>query len=273
MTEEEIRQANPWKKIAARMLQDPSHCLFDATNAFVGPEDSDKLMSNNVPTSEYDLVTSIPPEPWQGNPLTARLIILTLNPGYIDQQNRILAERIQNIPKIVDSIAKFKAGTLLLCSKSFLPEEPEEVTGPTAADYINIIGDWYWYKKITPLFKSIYETDKSIHEKELFEKVAIMQYLPYTSVSYKDKNYDGIKSMKYSQTLLKYILENRRNVTVLVLRAKSKWEKIINNMNKDDSNIVIYNSHRCQSISENNLKDNNNFYIIKKALLCKTSQQ
>ena len=78
--------------------------------------------------------------------------------------------------------------------------------------------------------------------------------------------------MKYSQTLLKYILENRRNVTVLVLRAKSKWEKIIKNTKKDDSNIVIYNSHRCQSISENNLKDNN-FNIITKALLCKTSQQ
>ena len=137
--------------------------------------------------------------------------------------------------------------------------------GLTTADYINIIGDWYWYKKFTPLFELV-------PEKGLFQKVAIMQYLPYTSVSYKDKNYNGIKSMKYSQTLLKYILENRRNVTVLVLRAKSKWEKIIKNTKKDDSNIVIYNYHRCQSISENNLKDNN-FNIITKALLCKTSQQ
>ena len=137
--------------------------------------------------------------------------------------------------------------------------------GLTTADYINIIGDWYWYKKFTPLFEFV-------PEKELFQKVAIMQYLPYTSVSYKDKNYNGIKSMKYSQTLLKYILGNRRNVTVLVLRAKSKWEKIIKNTKKDDSNIVIYNYHRCQSISENNLKDNN-FNIIKKALLCKTLPQ
>ena len=265
MTEEEIRQDNPWIKIAERMSQDPSHCLFDATNAFIAPEDSDKLMSNNVPPSEYDLVTSIPPEPWQGNPLTARLIILTLNPGYIEQQNHILAERIQNMPNIVDSIAKFKAETLLLCSRSFLPDEPEEVDGLTAADYINIIGDWYWYKKFTPLFEFV-------PEKEFFQKVAIIQYLPYTSKSYKEKTYDGIKSMKYSQTLLKYILENRKNVTVLVLRAKSKWEKIIKNTKKDDSNIVIYNSHRCQSISENNLKDNN-FNIIKKALLCKTLPQ
>lgn len=264
MTEEEIRQDNPWKKIAARMSQDPSHCLFDATNAFVGPEDFDKLMSNNVPPSEYDLVTSIPPEPWQGNPLTAKLLILTLNPGYIERQNHILAERIQNMPKMVDSISKFKAETLLLCSRSFLPDEPEKVDGLTAADYINIIGDWYWYKKFNPLFEFV-------PEKELFQKVAIMQYLPYTSVSYKDKNYDGIKSMKYSQTLLKYILKERKNVTVLVLRAASKWKNIIEKMEIDGSNNILYNHNRSQSISENNLKDK--FERIKNALLCKTSQQ
>lgn len=258
MTEEEIRQANPWLRIAARMSQDPWHCLYDKDNAFVGPEDKDILMSKNVPPSEYDLVTSIPPEPWQGNPLTAKLIILTLNPGYVEKQNHILAERIQIMPKIAESIAKFKAETLLLCSKSFLPQEQEEIAGLTTADYINIIGDWYWYKKFTPLFEFV-------PEEELFQKVAIMQYLPYTSISYKDKRYDGIESMKYSQKLLKYILEERRNVTVLVLRAASKWEKIINEVKKDESNIVIYNRNRCQSISENNLKDQN-FEIIKKAL-------
>lgn len=258
-------KTNPWNSIAKRIEEDACKSLFDPCNGFVGENDYDDCFSRTTPpNSEFDFVTSIPPEPWQGNPLTANLVILTLNPGYVEKQNHIIAERIQKIAKINKTIANFKAATLRLKSDSFLPEEEINNNNLSAADYINIIGDWYWYKRFSPLLNDI-----QISENNFFKQVAIVQYIPYSSISYKNKQYKNISSSQYSQYLIKYILQQRRNIVVLVLRAASKWEKCLENGNSKDkwhpSNKVIYNKNRSQAISENNLS-NENYRIVMDAI-------
>ena len=93
-----------------------------------------------------------------------------------------------------------------------------------------------------------------LNEKEFFRNVAIIQYLPYTSISYKDKKYKGIGSLEYTKKLVLEILEKKENNIVLVLRGSSKWVALL----KDEydlktSNKVIINKNRSQSISPSNL--------------------
>lgn len=256
-------KTNPWRNIAMRMEEQACSSLFDSDKEFVGEDDWDDLMSlATPPDSEFDFVTSIPPEPWQGNPLTANLIVLTLNPGYVEKQNHVIADRIQKIPKINKTIANFKAATLRLESDGFLPkEEIDNNNNLSAADYINIIGDWYWYKRFSHLLYDI-----QTNENDFFKQVAIVQYIPYSSISYRDKQYKNISSSQYSQYLIRYILQQRRNIVVLVLRAASKWEKCLENGNSKDkwhpSNKVIYNKNRSQAISENNLSKENYSVVV-----------
>lgn len=247
---------NPWIAVADRMQKYPSCALFnqDDPNFFVATNDADNLITNMLPSSrddEYNLITCIPPEPWQGNPLNAKLVILTLNPGYVDKQNHILANAIQHIDGINKDIANFKAQTLRLKADSFLPEITNEDEGLSIADYINIIGDWYWYKKFTPLMEKL---QGDLNEKEFFRNIAIIQYLPYTSISYKDKKYNGIGSLEFTKKLVLHILNKKENNIVLVLRGSSKWEALLKNdypLNSSDK--VIINKNRSQSISPNNL--------------------
>ncbi|MCQ2059600.1 MAG: hypothetical protein MJY71_07215 [Bacteroidaceae bacterium] len=249
---------NPWKLIAQRMVNNPSTALFNDKEPFIAKQDYDELMSNNLPKDKKDifnLITSIPPEPWGGNPLKAKLVILTLNPGYIEKQNHILADKIQKIEGINKAIADFKAATLNLTAESFLPEPEFGCVGLTTADYLNIIGDWYWYKKFTPLMEEL-----KMDEVEFFKKVAIIQYLPYTSIAYKDKKYDNIKSIAFTIDLVKHILE-RENCIVLILRAASKWEKVLNLKDMTVKAKVITNTNRNQSISKGNLHDNFNTIV------------
>ena len=99
---------NPWLDVADRIQGNPSCALFyqGDPNYFVASlgkdghdiKDEDELITYKLPSSkndEYNLITCIPPEPWQGNPLEAKLVILTLNPGYVEKQNHILADAIQ----------------------------------------------------------------------------------------------------------------------------------------------------------------------------------
>lgn len=253
---------NPWLDVADRMQENPSCALFHQgePDYFVGSfgmiKDTDDLINNVTPSSkndEYNLITCIPPEPWQGNPLNAKLVILTLNPGYVDKQNHILADAIQHIDGINTLIADFKAQTLRLKAVSFLPEKTNVDGGLSPADYINIIGDWYWYKKLTPLMEKL---QGNLNEKEFFRNIAIIQYLPYTSISYKDKKYDGIRSLEFTKKLVLHILNKKENNIVLVLRGSSKWEALLkNDYDLKSSDKVIINKNRSQSISPNNLGD------------------
>ena len=259
---------NPWLDVADRIQGNPSCALFyqGDPNYFVASlgkdghdiKDEDELITYKLPSSkndEYNLITCIPPEPWQGNPLEAKLVILTLNPGYVEKQNHILADSIQNTEGINSSIADFKAQTLRLEAKSFLPENSNKDGGLSPADYINIIGDWYWYKKFTPLMEKL---QGDLNEKEFFRNVAIIQYLPYTSISYKDKKYKGIGSLEYTKKLVLEILEKKENNIVLVLRGSSKWEALLQDeYDLKTSNKVIINKNRSQSISPSNLGEEN----------------
>ena len=95
MTVSELKTNNPWRVVADKYDSGKSNCLFleDGNTDYVHPEDLDRIIKFNSrnPDKEYCIVTNTPPEPWRGNPLTARLIILSLNPGYIPEINMTLA--------------------------------------------------------------------------------------------------------------------------------------------------------------------------------------
>lgn len=254
---------NPWLDVADRMQENPSRALFykSKPDFFVASsrknghdiKDTDELMTNKLPSSdndEYKLITCIPPEPWQGNPLKAKLVILTLNPGYVEKQNHALADAIQKIDGINSFIADFKAQTLRLEAESFLPDNSNNGGGLSPADYINIIGDWYWYKKLTPLMERL---QGDLDEQEFFRNIAIIQYLPYTSISYKDKKYKGIGSQEFTKKLVLHILNKEEDIMVLVLRGSSKWKELLGEEKLRSSDKVIINTNRSQSISPGNL--------------------
>ncbi|MCQ2052219.1 MAG: hypothetical protein MJY74_08460 [Bacteroidaceae bacterium] len=90
--------------------------------------------------------------------------------------------------------------------------------------------------------------------------VKLIQYLPYTSIAYKDKKYDNIKSIAFTIDLVKHILE-RENCIVLILRAARKWEKVLNLKDMTVKAKVITNTNRNQSISKGNLHDNFNTIV------------
>lgn len=96
-TKELFGMENPWEYVAA--MYDPNNleCLYGDQNNYVCAGDCKVVDDYNqkVKDRSGEIITKIPAEPWWGNPLKARLIILSLNPGYVPEVNETLAKLLQ----------------------------------------------------------------------------------------------------------------------------------------------------------------------------------
>jgi len=208
---------------------------------------------NKVQKEEYKLRLDVMPEPYWGNVLDAKVVILTLNPGYIKRVNADLYELLSEDHK--SRFIKEKLKNLLFKNKNFVSK----------AVSVNTISDYYWEDKTKELFP------KNIEPKafeELNSKVAFIQFNPYHSVIYKgmSKKYlngNGLLlSQKFTIELIKYLIEKKR--IIIIARAKDLWVNAVKEL-KDYPNLIELKNNRQTHISKNNCKDGK-FELILNAL-------
>lgn len=280
MTEKELKSQNPWSEIA-----DILDCFYSGESEFVYDKDkpivrkfNNMVLKGKTNQQRYcpdELILNIPPEPWQGNPLKAKVIFLSLNPGFVENVNWKLAKVLQNDKGILERMLKFKKETLRLESISFFPESNDE--HPIGCkDSISMLDDWYWEKGFAKLREAV--VDCGYTEKQFYRDVAIMQYHSYSSEKYsrvftKPGNY--LESQKFTVELIKYILENNDTLFV-IMRSFEKWKELLEDNDKEFWNknhnhfFIKDNGSISQAISENNLKlkdGTNLFELLRNKLL------
>lgn len=270
---------NPWKEVAALYNESETDCLFSISQDYICSEDKAEIekynnsiikAADNNPRKDdilrNKMVTNIPAEPWGGNPFKARLIILSLNPGYVPEVNEKLAKLLQSNDEIRKAIIKYKKQTLLFDTDSFLPEDDKVLLGCqiSCKDAINMLGDWYWHK----MFRQLRE-DVGIDENEFYKKVALIQYFGYSSQT-AQRTLPYIPSQDFTKEMIHYIASERKEeVRFLVMRSKKEWKKLLgDDFFKNYEDIIITNDNvRCQYITVGNLGKEN--YSKIKEIICK----
>ncbi len=270
---------NPWKEVAALYNESATDCLFSISQDYICSEDKAEIgkynnsiikAADNNPRKDdilgNKMVTNIPAEPWGGNPFKARLIILSLNPGYVPEVNEKLAKLLQSNDEIRKAIIKYKKQTLLFDTDSFLPEDDKVLLGCqiSCKDAINMLGDWYWHK----MFRQLRE-DVGIDENEFYKKVALIQYFGYSSQT-AQRTLPYIPSQDFTKEMIHHIASERKEeVRFLVMRSKMEWKKLLgDDFFKNYEDIIITNDNvRCQYITVGNLGKEN--YSKIKEIICK----
>jgi hypothetical protein len=274
MTDAEIIKANRWREITGQYGRD---ALYSEDRQHVYPEDVAAIHAFNATASEpYRYVLGVPAEPWQGNPLTAKLVILSLNPGYKEEANKTAALALKkDEPQIIEGIWREKIRTLELQAEGFLPRQKEY------ADGMNTIGDNYWYDKLSDLMTDVIGADeKRIYEcrgtgascepatlvKEkadadaalFFSKIALVQYCAYTSEKYKDFPHGGIlPSQKLTKELIRCIVYSHPDTLFVIMRSWKRWRRLLDDdvWFKMQPRLVI-NTNMSQALTMGNLKEN-----------------
>lgn len=273
-TEEFLKEnENPWLKVAKKYNPDEADCLFSENKYYVCEKDEAMIDEYNKKLEEAlvgkdekaqreilkdKIIKNIPAEPWWGNPLTARLIILSLNPGYVPEVNKKLAKLLQSNDTIRKQLINFKAKTLRLEADSFLPPHDEQAEPISCKDAVNMLGDWYWYKKLKSLREEV-----GIDEDEFFKKIALIEYHGYSSET-SNRTFPLRKKYLESQEFVRdmiYYIAQKDNVRFLVMRSTEKWkgllnsgkEKFFEDSTKTGKILCKTNKGMSQAITENNL--------------------
>lgn len=217
ITESELRDKNPWSNLAPSYI---GYKLYDTTKTFALQEDLQMIEAYNTskknPRHHYHL--EIPAEPWQGNPLTAKTIILSLNPGWEEDCNKRFALSLP-IGGVSEDIFKEKRNSLLFNAYGFMPynDNVREAFSKLGADY--------WKNKLETLRNEVPEKD----DIDFYRNFALIQYCAYTSEKYGGGFKDNklLPSQLYTKEVIRYIAYNRPDVKFVILRAENKWEELL----------------------------------------------
>lgn len=230
-TEDEVKKLNPWKEVFVTTIDST---LFDPNAKWVlkiDEETIDKFNENEDKNSKYKFILSNRPEPFTGNPLKAKVVILTLNPGYVDKANKDFAMQLQESgsKEILQAVINHKDEQLRLEAKSFFCPSIKK-NGELSYREANCeFDDKYWYNIFDKLRKELNLAPEGDTEDDIFDNVALVQYVGYASISWKPipKKYP-LPSQEFTRQLVGYLAFHTKAI-IVVSRSYNEWKELLGN--------------------------------------------
>lgn len=235
MTEEDIRKTNPWQAVADKYIG--NSFLYNETEEYVCEDDKEMIDKFNLTANpEHKYCLNVPAYPWYGNPLEAKVIVLSLNPGYVERES-IIGKILMRLPAgLVEGYACHLRSMLTFDCHSFLPDDIGK-PNVTYRDLANLHQSWYWIDRLEKAFINK-ETGLTINN--VLDRFAVIEYLGYSSEKYKAFK-DGalLPSQKYTKQLIQYILHNNRDTIFIVPRNVKTWQNFLGSMWTNNSDRFI----------------------------------
>ena len=254
ITLDELQERNGWKEVLPLLSGSD---LFFHGKKLVYPGDweyiKDKvcMYENGDMDDEKKFIVSIPPEPWSSNILTAKIVILSLNPGYVPQLNKELA-------------CMFKverAEEIMADKRAILEMQPRRESLPT-----KVLGDWYWKRSFAHIGKDIYPDDSEL----VLDDIASIQTCAYASITKISMGKKLMPSQEFTRDVIRYIISNKPNTKFLLFRAKKEWKDLMGNSlwNEliESQRLIKSKNYRTQFVTPGNI-GGDNYNIIREAII------
>ena len=259
MTDKDILAANHWN-IVADSCQG-NEALYNEDKEYVYPGDEACIERYNSTASDKTrLILNTIPYPFQGNPLTAKVIILSLNAGYIPRVNHYFAKILQHYPQLAEGVMCFMKENLRLEVKGFMPGiSYSDEKHPNYQDAYNMLGDWYWFDILSKW------ENEGLNSDEIFSNVALIQSVPYASEKAKDLPKGRILPSQIFIKKMIWHITHSTDASFIVPRAVKKWQTILGPIShrlEQEDRIVIGKNPLNQSLTKNNLGEEQYYKII-----------
>ena len=172
------------------------------------------------------LRTEVLPDPYVGDPNSASVILLALNPGFRQADIDLNMASEEYVDQSRRNLTHESRTPFLFFDPAF------EYTG----------GNIWWSRILAPLMKA------GIPKQEIAKKIACVQYLPYHSVTYRDLGVI-LPSQRYSFFLVREAI--RTGKTIVVMRSSRFWLKSVPELNGYP--YLTVRNYRNPSLSPTNL--------------------
>ena len=255
ITLDELQEKNGWKEVLPLLS---GRDLFFHGKKLVYPGDWEYIKDKVCMYEEGDMddekkfIVSIPPEPWSSNILTAKVVILSLNPRYVPQLNKELAcmFRAEQAEKIMAD------------KRAILEMQPRRESLPTM-----VLGDWYWKRSLAHIGKDVYPDDPE----RIMDDIANIQTCAYASISKLSTGNRLMPSQEFTRDVIRYIVSNNPNTKFLLFRAAQVWkDKIMGNSlwNElvESHRLIESKWYRTQFVTPGNIGEDN-YNIIRETII------
>jgi len=265
VTDKDILKANHWNLVADECQG--NEALYSDDKEYIYPGDEDYVRKYNESSADKTrFILNTIPYPFQGNPLTAKVIILSLNAGYVPRVNHYFAKILQHYPQLAEGVMCFMRENLRLNVRGFMPDASAYAEKrPNYQDAFNMLGDWYWFDILSKWQSEGLSLD------EIFSNVALVQSVPYASEKAKDLPQKALPkggllpSQVFTKKLIMHIADSTDAIFV-VPRAIKKWQKLLGatglQLAREDRMIIGKNPLN-QSLTKNNIGEKQYFDIIR----------
>ena len=244
---EEFILTNPWLEIADKYVV-PQILYSDKEYVLEKDREMIEEFNKNAKDPDVKYKLNIPVYPWYGNPLTAKVIVLSQNPAWNEKQDEI-AKILQNLPdKQLELFSNHLKNMLKFEVDGFLPST-KEVDGISGRMLANLHMSWYWENRIKSAFG-----DNNLET--VSSNFAIIQYIGYSSKKFQPfKGEKLLPSQHFTKQLIQFILHNNQDTVFIVPRNIERWRKFLGSIWTSNSDRFIegkaYRSQSLKAISEN----------------------
>ena len=219
-----IIESSPWRNYLHDIYnQVDKPCLYYEHLDVIHPDDKQIVDAYNKDRqSDCQLNRHILAVPFQGNPFTAKVVFLTLNPGYLERINKDAAQMLEsssiNCTRFSLRIHEYWSACYDHRASSIFPSKKENRDVYTA---FQLLGNWYWYDMFAPLRR-----DTGLANDAFAEKVAIMQLIPYHSTRC-EKVTLNLPTQQYTKQIIHYMLEQPNCPKFVVMRSEKQWAELL----------------------------------------------
>ena len=198
--------------------------------------------------SAYQYIVGVPPMPFSGNLLDAKVVILTLNPGYVEEVNKDRCLRMDERNK--KQLILFMR--MALCFFNDAIYDDHKCSREQ--------GDHYWEDSFAKLAMEAYGRPSTEVGHPIYHDIAFLQLVGYHSEKFKDSaGIRHIPSMLFTNLLVKY-LATKTDKTFLVLRSERRWKEVFGDelwKQLSAQGRIITKGHKgmSQAITRGNIKE------------------
>ena len=252
VSESSIRLKNGWSLLVGKMY---SNKMWSdkVEDELIYPGDETFIHQFNAKSeSLYQYVVGVPPMPFSGNLLDAKVVILTLNPGYVPKVNK---------DACMERPIREKEQLMCLMKNALLFRNDAIYDN---YEISRIQGDHYWEHSFASLAMEAYGRPSTEVGHPIYHDIAFMQFIGYHSVKFKHS--EGVKhlpSMIYTSLLAKY-LATKTDKVFLILRSEALWKELFGEelwKQLEEERRIITKGHKgmSQYITRGNIKKDNGF--------------
>ncbi|MFR9543089.1 MAG: hypothetical protein SNH27_13670 [Rikenellaceae bacterium] len=252
MTRDDVKAQNPWKEVAKKIeeciqtknwyLDEGFVCEADKTIVEVH---NDRCNPNKT---KCQYIIEHIPYAYSGNILNAKVVILSLNPGYTEDINRTQFDNLPDYKKI--DFYQSIINDLNFSAERMIEKKVEDNES-----------NKYWMDRLSSLWKGDKKIE-NIDKDAILKNFALLQSVGYHSSEYAEyRDLGRLPSSRYVYKIIDY-LATESDCLFIILRRNYFWEYLLDIKEVSSDRIIKLKSPRATTISRGNISDNDFGKII-----------